>query len=137
MISRATELAKSRRRVAAERDARERGQQGLFGDPTWNIPPDTPPAPPRRLSSPPCTSRMALEKITTSGKRAGQMGAIVNFLRTQTTPMTSYEIAVAIGVDRSGPGRRMSDLEVAGFVRRRSIRTCSISGAPSITWEAT
>jgi hypothetical protein len=133
IVNRSNELAKSRRRVARQREAEALGQPSLFGVSSCE---SFTAAAPRRVSNPPCTSRMAFAAVTGNGKRAGQMRAIVDFLRTQTSPLTSYEIAIAIGVDRSGPGRRMSDLEVAGLVRRRAVRTCSISGAPSITWEA-
>jgi predicted ArsR family transcriptional regulator len=79
---------------------------------------------------------MAFKEITANGTRAGQNREILEFLRTTGKAFTSFEIAKALGVDRSGPGRRMSDLEVAGLVRRRPIRPCQITGRPSITWEA-
>ncbi|MCU1339311.1 MAG: Winged helix-turn-helix protein [Bryobacterales bacterium] len=142
METREQNLRRTRRRLANEREAVAIGQRGLFGDPSVNQLTDAASRPslgnlkiPQRASVP-CTSRQAFREITTTGKRSGQKLAILEFLRRQLFPMTSFEIARANDWDRVGVARRLPDLAADGLVERSGIRTCQISGRPSLTWRA-
>ena len=134
MRSRAAEMARTRRRLAREREARELGQQGLFGDSIYRTSADTPP---RRTSSPPCTSRQAFKEVIATGKRAGQKRELLAWMREQGTPLTSAEIAARSGMGRHVVGRRLPDLERDGHVHRLPARVCAISGRNAITWTCT
>ena len=46
------------------------------------------------------------------------------------------EIAHAAGVDRYMVARRLSDLERDGLVERATMRECTASHRPAITWRA-
>src|SRR5436853_5123118 len=87
--TRSAELARTRRRLASGVDR----HPGLFDDEPASVKP-------RRVV--PNTSRQAFREITANGKRSGQMGAILEFLRRQLFPMTSFEIARANDWDRVG-----------------------------------
>jgi len=82
----------------------------------------------------PITSLLAAQDITLSGARSEKKREMVNFLRTCRDPMTSFEIAMAIGWDRHAAARRLPDARADGLVENGPIRPCRISGRPSITW---
>ena len=129
--TRSQELAATRRRVAREREVAELGQQGLFGESTLRTPQDTAP---RRSSSPPCTSRETFREM--AGTIANQKLELLTWMQSQTTPLTSAEIAALSGLDRHGVARRLSELERDGNIRRRATRLCEVGHRPAITWEA-
>jgi len=131
MTSRTTELARSRRRVAAAREAAALGQGGLFEDSVNQLAD----GPPRRVSSPPCTSRQAFEIVTGSGIRTNQKLQLLEWLQGQTEPLTSAEIAAKSGMERHGVARRLPDAERDQLVRRCGIRRCRETGYMAITWK--
>jgi CRP-like cAMP-binding protein len=123
METREDNLRRTRRRLAAEREAASRGQAGLFEDPE-----------PRRVV--PVTSSQDLLEVSRAGIRAGQKRRLLEVLRGLPEPVTSYELAEAAGMDRYTPGRRLSEMELDGSVRRRGSRPCRITGRIGILWEA-
>jgi len=61
---------------------------------------------------------------------------MVNFLLSIAKPLTSRELAVSMGIDRSKTGRRLPVLQKNGFIRRHRKRICRISGRKAIAWSA-
>jgi hypothetical protein len=57
----------------------------------------------------PVTSLLAAQDVTLSGARSEKKRELVSFLRTRREPMTSYEIAMALGWDRHAAARRLPD----------------------------
>ena len=129
MRTRAQELAASRRRRATGINVAR--DPGLFDEPAsvkvLQIA--------RRVL--PATSSEAHRAITNSGTKAGQQRKLLDVLRGMSEPVTSFELARAAGVDRYIPGRRLSEMELAGDVRRRPARVCEVSGRNAITWTCT
>lgn len=125
IANRSTELARTRRRLAAEREAEASGQSNLFQNPA-----------PRRASNPPCTSRAAFETVSSSGIRSNQKLQLVEWLRDQNEPLTSAEIAAQSGMERHGAARRLPNAERDQMVRRCAARRCRQTGFMAITWEA-
>jgi len=49
--------------------------------------------------------------------------------------MTAMELSQAVGdSDKRRVGRRLNEVEEAGFVKRGATRACSITGRPCATW---
>ena len=96
----------------------------------------TPNCAPLAAASDPITSHAAAREITQSGHREGQKRAVVEFLRTQSAPLTSAEIAAAAGMGRYDVARRLPDAERDGLVSRGPARTCRQTGRAAITWRA-
>ena len=84
----------------------------------------------------PVTSHMAAAEHTASGRRGEAKAALPAFLRGQTAPMTSYEVARVMGLDRHATARRLPDLANHGLVHRCAIRDCEITRRPALTWSA-
>jgi predicted ArsR family transcriptional regulator len=91
---------------------------------------------PLARSTDPLSSHNAAEEVTRSGLRGAQKRALLTWLRGQSQPMTSAEIALASGLDRHGVARRLPDCERDGSVVRCSMRECGATGRPAITWRA-
>ena len=123
VTNRSTALARSRRRLAAERDAREHGQVGLFEDREVIV----------HRADPP-TSALAAREITASGRRGAQKRMILDWLRLQTVPVTSAELARASSLDRHLVAKRLPDLRADGLVQQRDARLCGVTGRACITW---
>lgn len=47
---------------------------------------------------------------------------------------TAAEIAAATGMRRHDPSRRLPDLRRNGLVKTGPLKTCSVTGNPSVTW---
>src|SRR5580693_1525374 len=71
---------------------------------------------PLARSSDPLSSHLAAAELERSGRRAGQKRALLEWLRGQSRPMTSAEIARASGMERHGVARRLPDCERDGLV---------------------
>ncbi len=89
---------------------------------------------PLAATADPLSSHLAAAEVTSSGRRASQKREIVTWLRGQSRPLTSMEIAHAAGLDRYMVARRLPDLERDGLVERCPMRDCAVSGRPAITW---
>jgi hypothetical protein len=92
---------------------------------------------PLARSSDPASSHIAAEEFTRSGRRANQKHQLLEWLRQQTRPLTSAEIARDSGLDRHGVARRLPDCERDRLVERHPMRQCTAMGTPAITWKAT
>lgn len=86
-------------------------------------------------STNPSTSHEAARKVEKTGKAGTQRAAIAAFLKDAEEPMTSEEIADAMGVDRYTPSRRLPELERRGIVRRCAQRGCRVRGSLMVTRE--
>jgi hypothetical protein len=82
----------------------------------------------------PISSHLAAAEVTSSGRRAGQKLAIMTWLRGQSRPFTSMEIARAADLDRYVVARRMPDLERDGLIERCAMRDCTVSNRLALTW---
>ena len=96
----------------------------------------TPRPAPLARSTDPESSRLAADAVTASGARASQKRAILAALSTQTEPLTSLELAHAMGMDRYIVARRLPDLARDGRVERAPMRECREGHRPAITWRA-
>jgi hypothetical protein len=91
-------------------------------------------AAPIAASTDPESSHIAARDYTASGARGRHKAQLLNFLRQQTRPLTSFEIARAAGFDRVATARRLPDAARDGTVQRCGMRTCEVTGRPAITW---
>ncbi|NRA38504.1 MAG: MarR family transcriptional regulator [Planctomycetes bacterium] len=48
--------------------------------------------------------------------------------------LTAAEIAVAVGLERQEPSRRLPELRQHGLIRNGPIRHCTIQGTKCMTW---
>ncbi len=80
----------------------------------------------------PISSQLAAVQITSSGQLTSQKAEILCWLRAQSQPLTSMEIAHAAGLDRYMVARRLPDPEREGLVERCAIRECSASNRAAI-----
>lgn len=98
------------------------------------------PSLPRRIETPiarasdPETSHLAGDAITASGRRAHQQAQTVAAIRA-FPGRTMQELAELTGLDRYVLGRRVSECETAGLVRRLPKRQCAITGRMAEPWE--
>jgi hypothetical protein len=106
-------------------------QPSLFGGDDAIAFPDRQPL---AATADPVTSFIAAADLTNSGRRRQQKLDVLKFLRVQTEPLTSAEIAAKSGLDRHLCARRLPDLEADKMVKRCAIRECSRTGRPCVTW---
>ena len=81
----------------------------------------------------PSTSHKAARDMELLGK-AGSQRYIVYQAVVSHTGFTSYELAVAAGIDQEIPHRRLPELETMGLVKKMAPRTCRIRGTKCMTW---
>lgn len=82
----------------------------------------------------PETSHQAARAITQSGKREGQLLAVIALVR-QYPGKTSLELArCGHTLDRYQLARRLPELEKAGKVRKGSPKKCGVSEQQAHTW---
>ena len=113
-------------------EGRQSGQLSLVLEPEPQPRPvRMPDRAPLARSSDPLSSHLAADEVTRSGRRA-----LLAWLRGQTRPMTSAEIAVASGMDRHGVARRLPDLAHDGLEERCSMHDCGVTGRLAINWRA-
>lgn len=87
----------------------------------------------RARSTDPDTSHAAARENAESGAGDRQRLAVLAAVRSKPG-MTSDELAASIHVDRHIPGRRLSELEHAGLVRRGEARKSELTGRDGLTW---
>ena len=81
----------------------------------------------------PETSRMAMESVTTSGKRAAHVGLIVVAVVAEPG-RTSAELAESLHLDRVETARRTSDAMNDGLIVQGVKRKCAVCHARCVTW---
>lgn len=90
--------------------------------------------PPRARATDPQTSHMAASDAIRSGRMAEQHATVLAAVRSQPG-RTALEHDRSHGWDRIA-GRRLSELERYGLVRKGPVRRCEAGGRPSVTWWA-
>jgi len=111
------------------RQERRKGTRGLRAD-----------LPRSRLSDPD-TSHQAAEKVRKSGQLGKQQRLVLDAVK-RFPGKTSAELGQLIASERSEDAvvwryraaRRCPEVSVTGLIRRRSPRTCEITGHPAMTW---
>lgn len=88
---------------------------------------------PAARSTDPITSHVAAEDVTRSGKRAHQQHQAAAAVRAKPG-MTSFELAMACGLDRYMLGRRLPECEKGKAVMKGDARACKITGWLAVTW---
>jgi hypothetical protein len=82
----------------------------------------------------PRTSKLAPEKVTANGFRSQRKRQIVQFLRTRSTPITSAELALAIGIDHVDAARRLPDVATDNLVGGVGVRRCTATRRQCTVW---
>ncbi len=81
----------------------------------------------------PLTSHQAAEEAEASGRAHAQRQlCLAEVLK--NPGKTAAEIAVATGLERHAPSRRLPELREAGLVTNGRSRICAVTGRLSITW---
>ena len=88
-----------------------------------------------RSLSPLTLHHLLLLHITDSGLRSLQQHQTLAAVRAYPG-LTGQELAQASGICRYTLGRRLSEVEELGWIRRAEARTCSVTGRKALTWEA-
>jgi len=84
-------------------------------------------------NSDPFTSHEAAREAEASGRaRAHRQLCLGEVLR--KPGQTAAEIAVAVGLERHAPSRRLPELRDAGLVENGPARICEVTGRMSLTW---
>lgn len=87
----------------------------------------------RARSTDPTTSHLAAEAVEASGRAASQRHLCL--VEVWKKPgQTAAEIAVAAGLERHVPSRRLPELRDAGQVINGPERRCTATGNLSLTW---
>lgn len=102
-------------------------QESFWGRPMRAV--ETPAA----RATDPETSHDAAEHHTASGKRAQQQAMTVSAVRA-FPGCTMQELAEKTGIDRYVLGRRISECETAGLVKRATKRMCAVTGRTAEPW---
>ena len=95
----------------------------------------------RVLSSPvarrsdPAPSHVAGKQVTESGRREGQAMGVLALVKKYPCS-TARELASKSDFTVHIIGRRLPELEKAGYIVRRNVRECSLGKRPATTWEA-
>jgi len=82
----------------------------------------------------PITSLLAAQDVTLSGARSAKKRRLVEFLRTCREPLTSFEVARALDLDRHDVAKRLPDAKRDGFLENGAMRLCRITGRLALTW---
>jgi hypothetical protein len=83
----------------------------------------------------PKPSKLAAAEITASGRREGQLLAVLALVK-KFPRSTSLELSRHSSLDRYVVARRLPELAHAGLVAKRSVRQCVVGHRPATTWEA-
>ena len=84
----------------------------------------------------PATSHEAAEGATRSGLREGQCLGVLALVR-KFPDSTALELSVkGRTYDRYVIGRRVSELEHGGLIRKSGVKQCGVSGKKATTWKA-
>jgi hypothetical protein len=79
------------------------------------------------------TSHEAAHEVEASGRAKEQRRACLDAV-IRNPGMTAAEIAVAVGLERHAPSRRLPELRRIGLVYNGDQRVCREMGSKSITW---
>lgn len=79
------------------------------------------------------TSHAAAREVTESGRREGQLLAVLALVR-KYPGRTSLELASLSKLDRHVIARRLPELETAGYISRGEIRKCTAGNRSAMTW---
>lgn len=90
-------------------------------------------ASPAARNTDPLSSHIAAEEVTVSGKRAFQQQTTAAAVK-RYPGKTSRELSVLLKLDRHMLGRRLSECEEEGLVRRGAMRKCGVSKKLATTW---
>lgn len=122
-------------------NAESSGQLGLFPSRTKPAEPHAPVfgrrSAPLAATADPESSKLAAAEINANGGRQSRKAAVLAFLRDQTSPLTSFEVARAAGFDRYMVARTLPDLFRDHLVERHEMRACRVTGRLSLTWAVT
>lgn len=94
---------------------------------------------PRAIATPaarrtdPISSHLAAAQHTASGARSHQQDMAASAVR-QFPARTSFELAMATGIDRYMLARRLPECALAGRVARGPMRHCSVTGRMAMEW---
>lgn len=88
---------------------------------------------PAARNTDPYTSHAAADDITRSGKRAHQQHQAIAAVRAKPG-LTSFELALATGLDRFMLARRLPECVTAGGVVKGTPKKCSVTGKMAISW---
>jgi hypothetical protein len=91
---------------------------------------------PAARNTDPITSHLAAAEHTSSGERAHQQHQTYSAVKA-FPGLTSFELAMKTGLGRHMLGRRLSEVELAGLIRRSEPKRCLISGKLALTWVPT
>jgi hypothetical protein len=91
---------------------------------------------PLAATADPVSSKLAAAEITANGMRQSRKAAVLAFLREQSAPLTSFELARAADMDRYAVARALPDLRHDRLVDQDEMRTCRVTGRQSFTWRA-
>ena len=81
----------------------------------------------------PWTSHAAAAEVEGRSIAAGQRRLCLEEVR-RHPGATAAEVAVATGLERHAPSRRLPELRAEGLVSNGPARVCSVQGRASITW---
>ncbi len=87
----------------------------------------------RARNTDPFTSHEAAREAEASGRAGVQREVCLAEVLTKPGK-TAAEIAVATGLERHAPSRRLPELRDAGLVVNGEARVCAVTGRMSITW---
>lgn len=87
----------------------------------------------RLRSTDPHTSRLAAEKVEASGNAQAQRDVCLTEVR-KRPGSTAAEIAVATGLERHAPSRRLPELREQELVTNGRTRICAATRRLSMTW---
>jgi len=87
----------------------------------------------RARNTDPFTSHDAARDAEASGRADAQRNLCLNEVL-KNPGKTAAEIAVAVGLERHAPSRRLPELRDAGLIKNGRARVCSVTGRMSITW---
>ena len=81
----------------------------------------------------PITSRIAASEAESSGRAASQR--VICLARVNSHPgQTAAEIALACGLERHVPSRRLPELRDQGLIVNGESRICTVTGRASMIW---
>lgn len=87
----------------------------------------------RARSTDPNTSHEAAFRVEKGGKASTQREMCLREAL-RCPGQTASEIAVALGIERIIPGKRLPELREAGFIENGPERICKIRGTMCMTW---
>lgn len=92
-------------------------------------------------TSDPATSKVAARRITSSGARSSSKFKVLEYMKSFDLVVglpeyrpTAYELARDSGIPHPTVHKRLPDLRADGMVVNGPVRTCTVTGRPSLTW---